>query len=74
MFWTTKRTTTGQWEVMVWAAIVFFVLAGGAGLYLSSQFPADKPVVEHIRSLSFSLWGLAAVVFVAKRVIVYFTE
>jgi hypothetical protein len=75
VFWTTKRTTPGQWVIMIWAAIIFFVLVGGIGLYLSSRPHSDKlNAVLDLRLLSFCSWGIAAVIYVAKRVIGHFID
>jgi hypothetical protein len=75
VFWTTKRTTPGQWKILIWVAIIFFVLVGGIGLYLSSQPHADKlNAVLDLRFLSFCSWGVAAVIYVAKCVIAYLID
>ena len=75
MFWPTKRTSLEQWEVIVWGVIIFFVLVGGVGLYISSRVPANKlDAAAHIRFVSFSSWGVAAVLYAGKRVIVYLND
>jgi hypothetical protein len=69
-FWgPTKRTTPEQWEVVAWAAIILFVILGAVGLYFSSQAPAGKPGVSLLCFLGFSSWGVAAALYVVKRVI-----
>jgi hypothetical protein len=65
----TKRTTPEQWEVIAWAIIILFVVLGAVGLYFSYQAPADKPGVSQFRFLSFCSLGVAAAIYVVKRVI-----
>jgi hypothetical protein len=51
------------------------VLVGGVGLYISSRVPANKlDAAAHIRFVSFSSWGVAAVLYAGKRVIVYLND
>ena len=70
----TKRTTPEQWEVIIWAIIILFVLLGAVGLYFSYQAPANKPGVSQFRCLGFSSLGVAAAIYVVKRVIGHYLD
>ncbi len=65
-----EPTTQEQWQVIVWGLILVLAVIGGVGMYYSFGAPAAKAeLAEPVRWYSLAIWGLAAVIYVIKRII-----
>lgn len=65
-----EPTTPEQWEVILWGAIVVLFLLGAVGIYFSfGAAPAKAALTSRVRNIGLMCWGLAGVVYGAKRII-----
>ena len=68
--WNLKPTTPEQGEVIVWMFIIAFLVAGSVGFYFAFQAPPAKAqVAAQLQLYCWAFYGLAAVVYISKRVI-----
>jgi hypothetical protein len=64
-----KRTTSAQWVVIAWSAIVLLVGFGAVALYVAWRLPAaELQDAVTLRRGAFTAFGIAAGIYVAKRV------
>ena len=68
-----EPTTPEQWQVIAWAAILLFLVAGGVGQYFAwHASPETAERARQLRHYSLAFWGLAAAVYAVKRGVEYF--
>jgi hypothetical protein len=71
--WPDEPTTSEQWQVIAWAAIVVCLVLGGIGMGCSFWAPANKAeLAAAVRWYSLMSWLLAAAIYGLKRVIEHF--